>query len=179
MAETNRAELEDQHLVELRKLELVANREHAEVEHRNLRERAAVEARLALAKAETEARAERKLHDAEVEATARKLVDAVVLETSRAEAEIDRATAAALAEADSRRLAAIQPELVGALHAAADAEVMKAAAENMNLVSLIGRKSPMELFSRLLEGTPLARTVRSMRNREGSTDQAQEPSEGK
>ncbi|MCA9684672.1 MAG: hypothetical protein KC457_20975, partial [Myxococcales bacterium] len=179
MAETNRAELEDQHLVELRKLELVANREHAEVEHRNLRERAAVEARLALAKAETEARAERKLHDAEVEAAARKLVDAVVLETSRAEAEIDRATAAALAEADSRRLAAIQPELVGALHAAADAEVMKAAAENMNLVSLIGGKSPMELFSRLLEGTPLARTVRSMRNREGSTDQAQEPSEGK
>ncbi|MCA9700135.1 MAG: hypothetical protein KC431_21605, partial [Myxococcales bacterium] len=116
---------------------------------------------------------------AEVEAAARKLVDAAVLETSRAEAEIDRATAAALAEADSRRLAAIQPELVGALHAAADAEVMKAAAENMNLVSLIGGKSPMELFSRLLEGTPLARTVRSMRNREGSTDQAQEPSEGK
>ncbi|MFO7565068.1 MAG: hypothetical protein R6X02_20650 [Enhygromyxa sp.] len=37
---------------------------------------------------------------------------------------------AALAETDSRRLAAIQPELVGALHAAADAEVMKAAAEN-------------------------------------------------
>lgn len=166
MAETGRAELDDQHLIELRKLELEADRERNELELRNQREQLAVAARLELAKAETEARAARKLHDAEIEAQARKLVDAVMLDSARAQAEIDRATAAALAEADSRRLAAIQPELVGALHAAADAEVMKAAAENMNLVSLIGGKSPIELFTRLLEGTPLARTVRSMRNRD-------------
>ena len=170
MAETGRAELEDQHLVEARKLELTFERERDEFERRAQRERVAVTARLELAKAETEARAARKLHDAEVDAQARKLVDAVALATAQAEAEIDRATAVTLAEADSRRLAAIQPELVGALHAAADAEVMKAAAENMNLVSLIGGKSPIELFTRLLEGTPLARTVRSMRRRETSDD---------
>lgn len=166
MAETGRAELEDQHLIEQRKLELAAARDRNDLELRNHREQLAVTARLELAKAETEARAARKLHDAEIEAQARKLVDAVMLDGARAQAEIDRATAAALAEADSRRLAAIQPELVGALHAAADAEVMKAAAENMNLVSLIGGKSPIELFTRLLEGTPLARTVRSMRRRD-------------
>ena len=80
-------------------------------------------------------------------------------------AEIDRATAAALAEADARRLAAVQPQLVGALHAAADAEVMKAAAQNMNLVSLLGGKSPQELFEHLLSGTPLERTARDMRAR--------------
>ena len=172
MAETGRAELEDQHLMEVRKLELEAERGRTEVEHRNQRETLAVEARLALAKAETAARAERKLGDAEAEAQARKLVDAVMLDTAKVQAQIDRETAAALAEADSRRLEAVQPELVGALHAAADAEVMKAAAQNMNLVSLIGGKSPIELFSRLLEGTPLARSVRSMRRR-GDQDQAQ------
>ncbi|PRP91201.1 hypothetical protein ENSA5_57500 [Enhygromyxa salina] len=93
--------------------------------------------------------------------------------TPGCQAQIDRDTAAALAEADGRRLGAIQPELVGALHAAADAEVMKAAAENMNLVSLIGGKSPIELFTRLVEGTPLARTVRSMRRRDEQRDHAQ------
>ncbi|MFO7562010.1 MAG: hypothetical protein R6X02_05160 [Enhygromyxa sp.] len=51
---------------------------------------------------------------------------------------------------------------------------MKAAAENMNLVSLIGGKSPIELFTRLLEGTPLARTVRSMRRRDGDRDRDQD-----
>jgi major vault protein len=172
MTETGRSELDDQHQLELRKQELEAERDRAELERRNQREQLAVEARLSLAQAETEARAARKLHDAEIEAQARKLVDAVMLDASRSQAEIDRDTAAALAEADSRRLAAIQPELVGALHAAADAEVMKAAAQNMNLVSLIGGKSPIELFSRLLEGTPLARTVRSMRRRDRDEDQA-------
>ena len=171
MIETGTSEVDDQHTLELRKLELEAARDRADLERRNQRESIAVEARLALAKAETEARAARKLHDAEIEAQARKLVDAVALDSAKAEAEIARGTAAALAEADSRRLAAVQPELVGALHAAADAEVMKAAAENMNLVSLLGGKSPLELFSRLLEGTPLARSVRSMRRR--GSDQAQ------
>ena len=171
MIETGRSEVDDQHHLDQRKLELDAERERAELEQRNQREQLAVEARLVLAKAETEARAARKLHDAEIEARARKLVDAVVIDSNRAQAELERGTAAALAEADSRRLAAVQPELVGALHAAADAEVMKAAAQNMNLVSLLGGKSPLELFSRLLEGTPLARSVRSMRKR-GDQDQA-------
>ncbi len=176
MAETGRAELEDQHLIELRKLELAADRDRNDLELRNHREQLAVSARLELAKVETEARAARKLHDAEIEAQARKLVDAVMLDSAKAQAEIDRATAGALAEADSRRLSAIQPELVGALHAPADAEVMKAAAQNMNLVSLIGGKSPIELFTRLLEGTPLARSVRSMRRRDNGDDAGKDTS---
>lgn len=80
-------------------------------------------------------------------------------------AELDRARALAFAEAEALRLKAIQPELVGALHAAADAEVMKTAAANMNLVSLLGGKTPQELFEHVLGGTPLERSVRDMRAR--------------
>lgn len=80
-------------------------------------------------------------------------------------AELEHARAHALAEAEALRLRAIQPELVGALHAAADAEVMKAAATNMNLVSLLGGKTPQELFEHVLRGTPLERSTREMRAR--------------
>ena len=49
---------------------------------------------------------------------------------------------------NAARLEAIQEELVAALHAAADSEVMRAAAENMNLVSLLSGHSPAELFQK-------------------------------
>jgi major vault protein len=89
--------------------------------------------------------------------------------------ELEIARTRAIAEAEALRLAAIQPELIGALHSAADAEVMKAAAENMNLVSLLGGKSPQELFENLVKGTPLERATRDMRSRSapkvnGNTD---------
>ncbi|MBA3550296.1 MAG: hypothetical protein H0T76_27795, partial [Nannocystis sp.] len=83
----------------------------------------------------------------------------------RALAEIDQQTAAAFASADAVRLGAIQRELVGALHAAADSEVMKAAATNMNLVALLGGKSPADLLAQVVKGTPLARSSDSMRER--------------
>ena len=82
-------------------------------------------------------------------------------------AHIEQERARAIAEADAVKLQAIAPELVGALHAAADSEVMKAAANNMNLVSLLGGKSPAELFQQLLSGTALSRTTRNMRGRAG------------
>ena len=44
---------------------------------------------------------------------------------------------------------------------------MKAAAENMNLVALLGGKTPGELFAQVLKGTPLERTSRSMSDRSG------------
>jgi hypothetical protein len=44
---------------------------------------------------------------------------------------------------------------------------MKAAAENMNLVALLGGRSPVELLEHLLSGTALSRTVRDMRARSG------------
>ena len=78
---------------------------------------------------------------------------------------LEKDLARAIAESDAIRLQAIQKELVGALHAAADAEVMKAAANNMNLVALLGGKSPAELLTQLLRGTPLARTTDEMRTR--------------
>ena len=82
-------------------------------------------------------------------------------------AEIEQSSAAAFAQADAVRLGAIQGELVAALHAAADGEVLKAAANNMNLVALLGGKSPAELLGQLVRGTPLSRTVDGMREREG------------
>ena len=42
---------------------------------------------------------------------------------------------------------------------------MKTAAANMNLVSLLGGKSPQELLEHVLSGTPLARSTRDMRAR--------------
>ena len=80
-------------------------------------------------------------------------------------ATLEKELARAIAEADAIRLQAIQKELVGALHTAADAEVMKAAANNMNLVALLGGKSPAELLTQILRGTPLARTPDEMRSR--------------
>ena len=80
-------------------------------------------------------------------------------------AEIDQQTASAYASADAVRLQAIQRELIGALHAASDSEVMKAAATNMNLVALLGGKSPAELLAQVVRGTPLARSSDSMRDR--------------
>jgi hypothetical protein len=83
--------------------------------------------------------------------------------------ELERARA--LAEAEAVRLKAIQPELVGALHSAADAEVMKAAASNMNLVSLLGGKTPQELLEHVFKGTPLERSTRDMRARSNGNGQ--------
>ena len=48
-----------------------------------------------------------------------------------------------------------------------DAEVLKAAANNMNLVALLGGKSPSELLSQVVRGTPLSRTTDGMKTREG------------
>jgi hypothetical protein len=101
----------------------------------------------------------------------RRQKEAEIEQTNRAKlVEIESARARAAAEAEAIRLAAIQPELVGALHSAADAEVMKAAASNMNLVSLLGGKSPSELLEHVLKGTPLERSVRDMRARSSSPE---------
>ena len=105
------------------------------------------------------------MQTAEAEARASDLANVATQAHARVMAEIDQQTAAAYANADAVRLAAIQTELVGALHAAADAEVMKAAANNMNLVALLGGKSPAELFGQLLRGSPLERSSEGMRER--------------
>ncbi|MBS2018335.1 MAG: hypothetical protein JST00_36045 [Deltaproteobacteria bacterium] len=153
-AESRIVDAKSDHAVELQTLELRFARAQAE-----LREE------LASAERRAAAAAARRLEEAKSDAAA----NAAVYEVEEAHlakvAELELARAAALAEAEAVRLRAIQPELVGALHAAADAEVMKAAATNMNLVSLLGGKSPQELFEHVLKGTPLERSTRDMRAR--------------
>lgn len=142
-AESRLIDTETEHKVELRKIEL-----HHEQAARQLDEELGFAQRRAASDAE------------------RRRVEHAIEEAHLAKvAELDRARALAFAEAEALRLKAIQPELVGALHAAADAEVMKSAAANMNLVSLLGGKTPQELFEHVLRGTPLERSARDMRAR--------------
>ncbi|MFO0738360.1 MAG: hypothetical protein U0270_20875 [Labilithrix sp.] len=142
-AESRLIDAETEHKVDLRKIEL-----RHEQSVRQLDEELGFAERRSAAEAE------------------RRRVEHAIEEAHLAKvAELDRARALAFAEAEALRLKAIQPELVGALHAAADAEVMKTAAANMNLVSLLGGKSPQELFEHVLKGTPLERSVRDMKSR--------------
>lgn len=142
-AESRLIDAETEHKVDLRKIEL-----RHEQSVRQLDEELGFAERRSAAEAE------------------RRRVEHAIEEAHLAKvAELDRARALAFAEAEALRLKAIQPELVGALHAAADAEVMKTAAANMNLVSLLGGKSPQELFEHILKGTPLERSVRDLKTR--------------
>ncbi len=153
-ATSNVIDADAAHRVQVRRIELAATAASLELARKQERDAAAFEASAMLkAKgADVDARAD----------TARNQVD----EAHRAAlAAIDKEVARALAESDAIRLQAIQRELVGALHTAADAEVMKAAANNMNLVSLLGGKSPQELLAQILRGTPLERTTNGMRAR--------------
>lgn len=153
-AESRIVDAKSDHEVELQTLELRLTRAQAE-----LREE------LASAERRASAAFARRLEEAKSDAAANAAVYQVEEAHLAKVAELELARAAALAEAEAIRLRAIQPELVGALHAAADAEVMKAAANNMNLVSLLGGKSPQELFEHVLKGTPLERSTRDMRAR--------------
>lgn len=153
-AESRIVDAKSDHDVELQKLELRYARTQAELRE----EISSAERRAAAAAA-------RRLEEAKSDAAANAAVYAVEEAHLAKVAELELARANALAEAEAIRLRAIQPELVGALHAAADAEVMKAAANNMNLVSLLGGKSPQELFEHVLKGTPLERSARDMRSR--------------
>ncbi|MFN3200571.1 MAG: hypothetical protein ACE366_19385 [Bradymonadia bacterium] len=166
MAETTALEAEDLHRLEVKKQALEAARaaeKQEQTQARNARQQAFdLEQQYARGKAN----ADRLVQHAEADAEATRRREAAALEAESTRAALARESAKAMAEADAIRLEAIQKELVGALHAAADAEVMKAAAENMNLVALLGGKSPAELFSQLLKGTPLSRTPKDMSERE-------------
>lgn len=165
MAETSRLEAHDAHAVEHFKLGLLADREDTKQARKHALERSIAEFALASQAAKSAALAAQRVQSAEAEARAAELANAAAITHARALAEVDQQTAAALASADAVRLGALQPELVGALHAAADSEVMKAAATNMNLVALLGGKSPAELLAQVVRGTPLARSSDSMRER--------------
>lgn len=165
MAETSRLEALDNHALELHKLGLAADRDDARQARKHALERAIADFALASQAARAAAAAAQRVQSAEAEARAAELANAAALAHARALAEVDQQTAAALASADAVRLGALQRELVGALHAAADSEVMKAAAANMNLVALLGGKSPADLLAQVVRGTPLARSSDSMRER--------------
>ncbi|MBX3232247.1 MAG: hypothetical protein KIT84_18960 [Labilithrix sp.] len=153
-AESRLVDAEADHRVDVRKLSFRFDAEDVELERKQAQSLRELEEELRAAQRRSESEMERRRSEYAIEEAHLSKV-----------AEVDRARAQAFAEAEALRLRAIQPELVGALHSAADAEVMKAAAANMNLVSLLGGKSPQELFEHVLRGTPLERSVRDMRAR--------------
>lgn len=165
MAATNRAEVEDEHGVELRRLQLTADRRDAEQGRRHAGALKEAEFEAQRRTAVATAAASVRQTEADAEAKAMQTVGAVRIAQAESEAEVSRKTAQVLAAAEAERLKAVTPELVGALHSAADSEVMKAAAENMNLVALLSGKSPAELFAQLVKGTPLSRSTDSMGKR--------------
>ncbi|MCA9694331.1 MAG: hypothetical protein R3A51_10750 [Nannocystaceae bacterium] len=167
MAETSIHEAKENHAVELVKANQSADLEDHKSDRKQQRTEKETAFHLRQQAAGVDARVVSKLKEAEADSKAAQLQNAVSEAHDRAVAEIEHRTAEVYAEADAKRLKAIEAELVGALHAAADSEVMKAAAENMNLVALLGGKTPGELFAQVLKGTPLERTSRSMSDRSG------------
>jgi len=160
-AESRIVDATSEHDVELRKLELRLAMSDVEQERLRAQKEAELERELAFEQRRSEVALARRRAEAEADRAVHAVEEAHLAKV----AELEQVRARAVAEAEAIRLRAIQPELVGALHAAADAEVMKAAASNMNLVSLLSGKSPQELFERVLSGTPLERTARDMRAR--------------
>ncbi|MBX3187500.1 MAG: hypothetical protein KF819_10820 [Labilithrix sp.] len=156
-AESRIVDAASDHEVELKKLELKFALGDVELARQQAQAVTQLEEELRAASRRAETHVSCRRKEAEVEEAHLSKVTELELERARA-----------LAEAEAVRLKAIQPELVGALHAAADAEVMKAAATNMNLVSLLGGKSPQELFEHVVKGTPLERSTRDMRVRSES-----------
>lgn len=112
-----------------------------------------------------EAEAQKQLRQAEVQAQVTEFTNRALEAHQSALSELERTHIRVLAEADATRLGAIQRELVAALYAASDSEVMKAAANNMNLVSLLGGKSPVDLLEQVVRGTPLQRSSDSLKSR--------------
>jgi hypothetical protein len=178
-AESRMIDAESDHKVDLKKLTLRFDVEDVELARKQAQAALALDEEIKAADRRCEAQVERRRKEAEGDAKANEAVYRIEEAHLARVTELDLARARALAEAEALRLSAIQPELVGALHSAADAEVMKAAASNMNLVSLLGGKSPQELFEHVLRGTPLERSTRDMRARSPAKNGngATEPSE--
>jgi hypothetical protein len=161
-------EAESLHQVELRAIQLQAEREALSLDRRQQNDRKVLDFEVTSEKLVSESSAQKRLREAEAEASARDHLNGSDQKHGTAMALVQRELARALAEADAVRLGAIQSELVGALHAASDSEVMKAAASNMNLVSLLGGRSPAEILGQIVRGTPLERSHESMRSRSRS-----------
>ncbi|MGF1468855.1 MAG: hypothetical protein ACFCGT_22245 [Sandaracinaceae bacterium] len=177
-AEEGIADVEAQHRVTARAEALHAERRMAAGQAERTYGQETVEAELSRDQARHEAALVRRRALAEVEAETRRAVQDLDEAHAKVMHDLDVARARAVAEAEAIKLTAVQPELVAALHAAADSEVMRSAAENMNLVSLLGGRTPADLFAYLLQGTPLSRTPAGMRQRTGSEGTGPDGSDG-
>jgi hypothetical protein len=164
-AESRTIDAEATHRVDWRLTQLKYDLSDAEVDRRAAQTYKSLEEELTMAARRSDAQVGRRLREAEGDAKANETIYHVEEAHLAAVAKVEKDRSGAVAEAEALRLRAIQPELVGALHTAADSEVMKAAANNMNLVSLLGGRTPQELFEHVLRGTPLERTARDMRVR--------------
>jgi hypothetical protein len=175
-AESRAIDAEADHRVDLKKLELRFDISDASLQRSRVQKQAELDEELRSAEQRALAHIERRRKEAEGDALANEVVYRVEEAHLAKVTALDLERARIVAEADAVRLRAIQPELVGALHSAADAEVMKAAATNMNLVSLLGGKSPQELFEHVLRGTPLERSTRDLRARSEQARKNGDPS---
>lgn len=171
-AESRLIDVESDHRVDLAKLKLDFDLRDSELGRKHAQTALALDEELRATERRAAAEVERRRKEAEADAKA----NAATYEVEEAHlakvAVLELERARALADAEAVRLRAIQPELVAALYSAADSEVMKAAAANMNLVSLLGGKSPQELFEHVLRGTPLERSTRDMRARSETNGRA-------
>jgi hypothetical protein len=175
-AESRMIDADAEHRVDIRKLQLRYEFGDFELGRKQAQATLQLDEELRTVERRGEAQIERRRKEAEGDAKANEIVFKVEEAHAAKMAELDLARARALAEAEALRLRAIQPELVGALHSAADSEVMKAAATNMNLVSLLGGRTPQELLEHVLRGTPLERSTRDMRARSDGTKNGDIPS---
>ena len=123
------------------------------------REAAALEARLAREAAERKA----VLESAEAQAAAKRVVDAVDLETQQKLRELEVLVLRAQSAATVAERQAVQTGLVEALTALGDKALLAEVASNMNLVSLFKGKDVGTILAEVLGGTPALPAVQALR----------------
>ena len=99
---------------------------------------------------------------AEVDADAARTRDAADLDTEKQRLEFRESMIATEASADVDRNQSVQPGLIEAITALGDKQMITAAAENMNLVSLVKADGAISLLGKVLSGTRVANTLRAL-----------------
>ena len=91
-----------------------------------------------------------------------KAVDDAKIETEHRLAEIEAAKQKAYAETVEKIMKSIQPELVAAMNAKANAEIMNGLGEAISPAALANGESVAEAMSTLLRGTSLEKTLKNI-----------------
>jgi major vault protein len=126
---------------------------------------ASLKAKLERLEVEREKDRENKGKQAEADASALRVISEAELEKEEALNKLKQALLAAEAEADVQRNKAVQPQLVEAITALGDKELLAKAAENMNLVSLVKGQEAASLLGDMFKGTRIVNTLKQMGKR--------------